>query len=379
MKPGLILCALMAVGTATLALAEPNPEYIEARHGAVTMPDQPIAVEGGITAVLQVPDDKRIDAELVSSFDLVTTLTAGGGRWVIYIEGNTTPRAEGVSTLLGEANADAGSALDRDGKGRLQVSELHYFHSYAGGLLVAGLVDVTTSLDGSEVANDETSQFLSSPLVNNPTIDFPDYSLGVVYNREASEGKGFSLVLLGSHGLADNPDASYAQLVDIDADGKGVFAAAEGQWPVAGIQLRTGVWINTADHAQLDGGAGTADNYGVYLVADGHLATGMWNLRAGLANAKVSQASHFLSAALERPLHKATLGLGIAYTGVSNKDTTPQLDDMLLAEGYLRFALRQQVTLTPALQWINNSGFDASGTPLHSDQVLASLRLSYTF
>ena len=379
MKQGLILCALTAVGTTPPALAEPNPEYIEARHGAVTMPDQPIAVEGGITAVLQVPNDKRVDAELVGSFDLVTTLPAGDGKWVIYVEGNTTPRAEGVSHLLGEANADAGSALDRDGKGRLQVSELHYFHSYADGLLVAGLVDVTTSLDGSEVANDETSQFLSGALVNNPTIEFPDYSLGVVYNREASEGKGFSLVLTSSHGLADNPDASYAQLVDVGADGKGVFAAAEGQWPVADTQLRAGAWINTADHVPLGGVAGSEHNYGVYIVADGHLATGMWNLRAGLANDNVSQASHFLSAAMERPVNNATLGLGIAYTGLSRKDTTPQQDDMLQAEGYLRFAIRQQLTLTPALQWIKNSGFDSSGTTFDADQTLLSLRLNYTF
>jgi porin len=379
MKQGLVVCALAALGTTPFALADPSPEYIEARHGAVTMPDQPIAVEGGITAVLQVPDDKRIDAELVSSFDLVTTLPAGDGKWVIYVEGNTTPKTGGVSTMLGEANADAGSALDRDGKGRLQVSELHYFHPYADGLLVAGLVDVTASLDGSEVANDETSQFLNRALVNNPTIDFPDYSLGVVYNREASEGKGFSLALISSHGLADNPDASYAQLVDIGADGKGVFAAAEGQWPVAGTQLRAGVWINTADHLQLDGGADTAHNYGVYVVADGHLATGMWNLRAGLANDKVSQASHFLSAALERPMSKATLGLGIAYTGLSSKDTTPQQDDMLLAEGYLRFTPHQNISVTPSVQWLNNSGFDASGNTVDADQTLLSLRLNYTF
>lgn len=367
------------MGSAPLALAEPSPEYIEARHGAVSMPSQPIAVEGGITAVLQVPDDKHVDAELESSFDLVTTLPAGGGKWVIYVEGNTSPRTDGVSSLLGDANADAGSALDRDGKGRLQVSELHYFHSYRDGLLVTGLVDVTTSLDGSEVANDETSQFLNSTLVNNPTIEFPDYSLGVVYNREASEGKGYSLVLTSSHGLADNPNASYAQLVDVGADGKGVFAAAEAQWPRAGLELRAGAWVNTAEHSRLNGRPGTEQNYGLYLAIDGQLETGRWNLRAGLANDAVSQASHFLSAALERPLNRATLGLGIAYTGLSDQDATPQQDDMLAAEGYLRFALRDDMHVTPSVQWLNNSGFDASSNPLNAEQILASLRFNYTF
>ena len=144
-------------------------------------------------------------------------------------------------------------------------------------------------------------------------------------------------------------------------------------------QLRAGAWINTADHVPLGGVAGSEHNYGVYIVADGHLATGMWNLRAGLANDNVSQASHFLSAALERPVNNATLGLGIAYTGLSRKDTTPQHDDMLLAEGYLRFAPHHHVTITPALQWISNNGFDSSGTTFDADQTLLSLRLNYTF
>lgn len=380
MKKSNTLLALAALGLAPFALAEPAlQEHIETRHGAVAAPGQTVAVEGGFTAILQVADDSRIDAELTTSFDLVTTLPAGSGKWVMYVEGNTSARDEGVSNQLGEANADAGSALDRDGNGRFQVSELHYFRPLGEGHFAAGLLDVTASLDGSDVANDETSQFLSGPLVNNPTIGFPDYSLGVVYNRETGEDRSYSLALTSSHGLADNPNASYAQLVDVGADGKGIFAAAEGQWPVAGMKLHAGVWVNTADHARLDGGTGTEKNYGLYLTADGQIAIGQWNLRAGLANEKVSQASHFLSAALEHPLKMASLGLGVAYTGLSSEDATPQQDDMLLAEAYLRFNLQSNMDVTPAVQWINNSGFDASGNTVDSEQILLSLRLNYTF
>lgn len=359
--------------------SNPDPEHIEVRHGAVTEQEHPVAVEGGITAVLQRADDSAVDSELLASFDLVTTFPAAGGKWVVYVEGNTSPRNRGVSALLGEANADAGSALDRDGNGRLQVSELHYFHALGEGLLVTGLLDVTGTLDTSEVANNETQQFLSSSLVNNPTIGFPDYSLGVVYNREFDESRGYSLAVTSSHGLADNPDASYTQLVDIGAKGKGVFAAAEGLWPAAGTQLHLGVWVNTADHARLDGRPGTKQNYGLYLVADGKMGNSLWNVRAGLANDEVSQAAQFLSAALERPMHQATLGLGLAFTGLSSKDTTPNLDDMVQAEGYLRFEPRANVSVTPSVQWLSNSGFDASGQPLDSDQLLLSLRLNYTF
>lgn len=376
------LLALAALGLSLAVQAEDAPPRIETRHGSIAMPAQPIAVAGGFTTVLQAADDRAIKPELGASFDLVTTLPNGTGKWVIYIEGNTSPRSEGVSSLLGEANADVGSALDRDGNGRLQVSEAHYFHPINGGLLVSGLLDVTTSLDSSEVANDETSQFLSSDLVNNPTIGFPDYSLGVVYNRATGEDRGYSLALTSSHGLADNPNASYAQLLNVGADGKGLFVAAEGQWPLAGTRLHAGVWVNTAEHARLDGGSGTQQNYGLYLTVDGRLATGQWNLRAGLANDQVSPASQFLSAALEYPLDRitpASLGLGVAYTGLSTEIATPGQDDILHAEAYLRLNPREDVTLTPALQWLRNSGFDASGATVDAEQLLLSLRLSYTF
>lgn len=36
------------------------------------------------------------------------------------------------------------------------------------------------SFDGNMYANDENTQFLNAALVNNPTIPFPDYGLGVV-------------------------------------------------------------------------------------------------------------------------------------------------------------------------------------------------------
>ena len=360
-------------------LADPGPEPIEGRHGAVIMPEHPVAVEGGMTAVLQAADDSRVDSELTASFDLVTTLPAGGGNWIVYVEGNTTPSKNSVSQRLGEANADAGSALDRDGKGQLQVSELHYLRVFGAGALAVGLLDVTASLDNSAVANDETTQFLSNPLVNNPTIGFPDYSLGVVYNHETGPDRGYTLALTSSHGLADNPHVSYAQLTDVSARGKGVFAAAEGQWPQADSQLRLGAWVNTADHPRLNGRPGTEQNYGLYLVADGHWATGLWNLRAGLANEAVSPASYFLSAAMERPLNKATLGLGIAYTGLSDHYQAPQRDDMLLAEVYLRFVPRHHVSFSPAVQWLNNSGFDSSGSVVDAEQLLLSFRLNYTF
>jgi len=342
-----------------------------------------ISVEGGVTAVAQSTNDSSVDAELFASVDLAVTIPAGNGEWLVYIEGNSTPKTNGVSSVIGEANGDAGSALNRDGKGRLQVSELHYTLPVKSGVLTAGLLDVTAILDTSDVANDETSQFLNASLVGNPTIEFPDYTLGFLYNTEFDEGKSLSLALTSSNGLGDNTNVSYSELVDISENGKGVFAAAEILWPVSDLQLRVGVWVNTADHAKLSGTSGTTNNYGVYALVDGKVGAGQWSIRGGIANDKVSRAANFISAAVQYPTPQlpsnATFGAGVTHTSISDNGKGAQEDDSVQAEVYVRFDMSDSLSVTPSLQLIKNSDFDASGTNFDENQTLFSVRLNYAF
>jgi len=336
-------------------------------------------VEGGVTVTYQYADDSRLDDEVLGSADLVATVPAGPGEWVIYVEGSATPNTAHVSQVLGEANGDAGSALDRDGKGRVQVSELHYVLPLDGASLTIGLMDTKGFLDSSEVANDETAQFLGTTLVNNPTIEFPDYTLGAAYHHEPADGGvGMVGVLVGSHGLADNPNRSYSQLVDVGDNGKGVFAAGELYWPRSNRTYRFGVWVNSKDHAKLDGSAGSESNYGAYAVADGAAGKLKWNLRLGAANDKVSQAATFAGIAFEYPVMGSTLGAGLTHTGASSKLGSSS-DDTVQAEIYARFDLSNSLHITPSVQWLENSGFDKSGTSFDNDMFLAALRLSYLF
>jgi hypothetical protein len=97
----------------------------------------------------------------------------------LYVEGNTTPFHDGVSRRIPEANTDAGTALNRSGEGRIQVSELRLIWPiFQGSHVHLGLLDATGFLDVSQIANDENLFFLGGPFVNNPTIEFPDYALG---------------------------------------------------------------------------------------------------------------------------------------------------------------------------------------------------------
>ena len=355
------------------------------RFGTVVETHNGAKVESGMTATVQHATDNAIKDEALASFDLVSSIPYGAGEWFIYVEGNTSPKSNGVASILGEANADAGSALDRDGKGRFQVSEFYYSYPVNGNPLNIGLLDPAGVLDASDVANDETTQFLGASFVNNPTIAMPHYTLGASYQREAKDRQpGYSLLVTGSHGLADNPDASYSQLVDVSAEGQGVFLGGEAHWLLAQSIWRVGAWVNSAEFDYLDGSGNTGDNYGVYLSTDYTLGERYKvNLRAGLANSDVSKAANFIGLALETRFTGRTTGIGIARTGVSSK-AAAGLDDTLQAEVYMRFEVNEQFQLTPSVQWIENSGFmntvaGAGADPYKHDAGVVSLRLNYVF
>jgi hypothetical protein len=79
-------------------------------------------------------------------------------------------------------NADAGSLQSSDGVDRLQVREawLQADHPDKLFALAAGKIDLTNYFDANAVANDETTQFLTSALVNNPALEQPVNGPGAV-------------------------------------------------------------------------------------------------------------------------------------------------------------------------------------------------------
>jgi porin len=366
-----------AWGVSQLLVAATMDEA-ELRHGGIPERATAVSVTAGTTVTLQHATDSRIHDEGLASIDIFATHPTGNGQWLLYVEGNTSPNRQGVSSLLPEANQDAGTAVDRDDKGRLQVSSLNYLWYLGTNALVVGLLNSAGPIDNSEVANNETSQFLATTLVNNPTIPFPDYTLGMIYFfKPATHAVDITFVLTSSNGLGDNPDKSYAELVDVGAAGKGVFVVTELVWQQPRHSWRTGVWCQTADNAYLNGSGNTGNNYGVYLSADHQFGQHRMNLRLGLANPAVSEAAQFIGLAVDHPIGKSHAGLGYTKTFVSNQDAAKA--DRSQYEAYLRFDLDDKLSLTPSLQRIQNSNFDNSGTTTDSNVHVISVRASYEF
>jgi hypothetical protein len=337
----------------------------------------PPGLEAGLVSTFQTSSDGRADHELAASLDVLYTVRIGDGELQVYAEGATTPRTAGVGTLLPDANGDLGSALDGNGEGRLQISEMHYTWHRERTAYTVGLINTTSFLDASHVANDETAQFLAAPLVNNPTVQFPDYTLGGAV-RWIDDGDGPSVYVLASssHGLGDNADASYGELFDLTDSGKGVFVAAEAEWE-GPTSFRLGIWTHTAANPRLDG-TGSEANYGLYGVVDGAWRQLRWSARAGVANPQVSETAWFLSVAAERDMGPVTAGLGTALGGASS-ELGAGTGNSWVNELYLSHQISRAVRVSPHLQYHHNPGLDSSATTVDASVWTAGVRLNVMF
>ncbi len=359
------------LSTASLVLAH----EVDTRHGVIA--ERPgVAVEGGLTFTWQGGDDSRARDELLASFDLSATLPLGSGELVAYFEGNVTPREQGVSSRFAEANADAGSALDGNGRGRLQLSELHYRLPLASSTFYLGLLDPARFLDASDIANDETRQFISADLVNDPSIALPDYTIGLAWHDNSDPARAdMTLFVSSSNGLADNPDASYRELLDLGADGKGLFTAAEFYLPHGDGIWRIGAWLNSAPHARFDA-SGERIASGLYASIDGRFGATHWNLRLGLADPRVVEAARFIGIALSRSVGAADAwGLGWTHTGLSPHARDAGFGDIEHGEFWWRHGFESQLTLSASLQWLRNSGFETA----NGEVWVTTLRATWSF
>ena len=341
-----------------------------------------VAWEAGITAVAQDADDNRVDTELTASMDLLITKPGSHGEWLLYIEASSTPDADGVSAVYPTANADAGSVLNRDGDGGIQVSEFNYtFRLKDDRRLMVGLVNPSAWLDRSDITNDENTHFISGSLKNNTTIEFPDYTLGAIMRWLGSAARPeIVLVIASSDGIADLPDRSYQDLLNLSSDQRGIFAGIDANWRGDRTSLRLGTWLRSDDHAVAGSTDDFAKNYGVYGVYGWRDGDNAMNFRIGAANEDVSVATRFAAAAYERSTRIGLFGVGIARTRIANSFRQADLDDVTSAEAFLRIAIGDTgAQITPSVQYVENPGFDTSGATFSSSALVAGVRFHWSF
>ncbi|MEX1222350.1 MAG: carbohydrate porin [Idiomarina sp.] len=315
-------------------------------------------VTGSAVFIHQTATKSDAQSESTASGDLYVEHTADAGKWLVHLEASTTPKAQGVSALYPESNGDAGSALDGNSNGRFQLSELYYTRTLVKNQEIsAGLIDISGLFEQSSIASDEGIDFIASPFTANPTIEFPDYTLGVVYKAQLADKLTFRSALASSNGLADNPQRSYSQLLTLASDNKGVFGIVSASWRHQGWLVRAGTWINTADHQRLDMTANNEKNYGGYLLAEHKRGRHTANFRIGAANSDTSRGATFTSLNYQYEWDKLTVGASAGRTFLSAKEPDNRLSDTDHYEVFLRYTLKQGLLLTGNAQHIIDSNF----------------------
>jgi hypothetical protein len=319
---------------------------------------EPLQLGASGTLTVQAVESGRLPSRGYASADLSLVWPQAQGQWVLYLEAASSVRPPAAAAVLPELNADAGSAVDADGGGRAQLSEL-YYQSHRWGWTL-GLLDASARLDTSRLANDENLQFLAAPLVNNPTIAFPDYSPGAAWRGRLSDGLHLRALLLAADGLADTPGRSYSELLDLDAPGRGVFTAVALTHARPAGRIEIGSWLRSVRQPQLDASGPERMPWGLYLVAERTAPAGGCGTRLGLGSPAVSRAAYFGSLYCQRRHRSLTAGLGGARTWLSAQDRQPDAGDASQLETYLDWQFRQGQHLSLSAQYLVRPQFDGS-------------------
>lgn len=323
-----------------------------------------IRLDLGATLIAQESSRQRaaIDKDTTASIDIIGDIDLPAGGLHLYVEGATTAITS-ANQLVDGANADAGTAANRNGRGRVQLSELYYSLPRGGMAMHLGLIDLTVFADTTVATNDETHQFLGASLVNDPAIAFPDYTPALVAASASGQGVRWTAALASARGLSDDPKASYRELFDFGktSDGlkNGVFALGELKWEgiKAGLDATLGGWHSSAELPRHDGLGTDAGAFGLYANLDGILPTdALWSLRLGWNNAASTlETVRFASLAIEQPFGPHALGIGTAYHGQSGEFKRSLAPDRSanpwLIEAYVRWQLTDWLTVSPDVQY----------------------------
>lgn len=344
--------------------------------------EDPFGYDGGLSWIYQNPSSSALKSSSTLSGDLGLYYNLATTSFHAHIEACTTPAQTSAAHLLPQSNADAGSALDSRNKGRIQLSE--FFMTWQASpktTLSTGLIDATAYMDSGVIDNDETTQFISAPLVNNPIIDFPDYTLGAVIQQEFNDNLYGRILVSSSHGLADNPSRNYSQAFEVGKDDKGMFVDTEISYQTSESVMTLGVWMHTAPHQSLSDASQTnLQNFGAYLNAYQNFGQHSVEGRLGYANPEVSSGEIFTALVYEYQRAHWAFGSGYTWTKTSNHITDKRYrDNNQLLEIYVRHRMFDSFDVTPSLQFFEHPVYDYDEVQLSKSLWSANLRLSYFF
>lgn len=343
--------------------------------------------------------------DLELSADLEKLLNIEGGRIFMLTEG-VWSKSAGIDTpSVGSVFGVNGDARDRRA---MDITELWYEQAFLDETLRIrlGKMDLTggfehhncpVSFDCSNYANDETTQFLNGALINNPTIPFPDYGLGIAVHYNPVGSWYVSAAVADAQ--ADIRETGFRTTFHKEDYLFYIFETGitpqlhSDNGPLQGA-YRAGLWYDpqpkaNADYA--DAGKSYRDDVGLYFTCDQMLikenndqqdnqGLGAF-LRYGYANSKRNDIANFFSIGFQyqglfEDRDDDVLGVGFAHGVFSNSASATYTDDYESAlELYYSAQLTPWLAVSPSIQYIANPGGDKN----ISDAVVLGVRAQMSF
>ena len=335
--------------------------------------------------------------DLELSVDLQKLLGFETGGIYMLVEGGW-PDAEGIDES--SVGSYFGVNADAIGNNAMLVKELYYRGTVFSDALtiMVGKIDFTGVFDASAYADDECTQFLNAAFVDNPTIPFPDYSLGIVLNWDITDT--WYLAGGAADAQADGRETGFrTAFYDEDyffyALETGItpqLNSANGLMPGA---YRVGMWVDGQDKARFSSSNNYRDDIGVYISCDqmaykensnpeDSQGLGVFG-RFGYANSDLNPIGNFWSIGLQYQglldgRDDDVLGIGFAqgifsdYAGANDGAEYTENHENAL-EVYYNARVTPWLSLSPSIQYISNTGGDET----IKDAVVFGLRTQMTF
>jgi hypothetical protein len=327
-----------------------------------------LTIGGGITMVGQLtigndkndpPDDDVLDGNISADLEIGAKMGESGEAFLGLEAGNGDGlEGDEIDSYWG-VNADAtGDASTLD------VTEAWYEHMFMDDMVAftIGKLDLTNYFDGNEVANDETTQFLSGGFVNDATVEFPDNSAGLRVTVSPVEILDLSLGFQSN----DWEDLDEENFVIAEADIKPKFGDLQGNY-------RIFIWQNRSDHTNADDASNTNDEGAGFGINIDQQALDFLTIfaRLGFRSDDIVEYEYesawSLGAAVsgslwERDGDIVGVAFGQAILAGHRKDTLDAANTDNGNEGhfetYYNLVLNEHVTISPDVQVVTNAKGD---------------------
>lgn len=239
---------------------------------------------------------------------------------------------------LSGLNDDAGSLQGGDGVDRVSVREAwlqsELFKQHVR--LVVGKIDMTNYFDINNVANDETTQFITSVFVNNPVLEAPENGPGIASFYDTRRGLFFGLGLQS----ADNSGADISD---------GLFTIGE-----IGMRLRYLLGLEGTYRLWGKINGGRNNNKGIGVSIDQHISPKLVTFaRYGINEMDGAGIKSAWSAGLELRHPFFSRVNDSAAFAFGNTESVYGSEEQV-AEIHYRFAFNNHFAITPLFQAIFN-------------------------